>query len=261
MKKMMCPLAASLIVLLAACNKKTNQAPEPYATTKQSFFLSTNGVRASPPANKQNPYDYIGYYHNIGLDSLRKYVKASGDTTRRGKYAYVSRYFKTNYGADVRLVFDDKEKLACKDYKALWFNQKISAPAMAYWHSLSDAVQSIKDLDHYDSYKQQIVAIENKINSDRLAADEKKNLLVTSSILRYSGYYWINSFAKGEVIYHNEGRGMAMPESFLRKIAGVIVGICADASVVAAGYASGDYSMIGDAELLSEVCGYYTGWW
>jgi hypothetical protein len=132
---------------------------------------------------------------------------------------------------------------------------------MAYWRSLSDAVQSIKDLDHYDVYKQQIVAIENKISSDKLNADETKNLLMTASILRYSGYYWINAFKSGDVVYHNQGGGMDMPDNIFRKIAGVIVGICADASVVAAGYLSGDYSIIGEAGDWSYVCGYGTGWY
>jgi hypothetical protein len=249
-----------IVMLMAACNKNESPAVK-MATTTDMRALSSQSILTSAAANPQNPYDYIGYEHNIVLDSLRHYAKVNSDTTRRGTYAYLTRYFKNNFGADVRLSYDPNERLACTDYQALWFNQKISALAMAYWHSLSDAVQGIKDLDHYDSFKQQVVAIENKINADKLAADQKKNLLMTSSILRYSGYYWINAFNNGEVVYHNEGGGMAMPESFLRKVAGVIVGICADASVVAAGYVSGDYSIIGEAGDWSFVCGYGTGWY
>ncbi len=52
-----------------------------------------------------------------------------------------------------------------------------------------------------------------------------------------------------------------MPDSFLRKVAGVITGICADASVMAAGYIFGDYAIIGNAIWLCCICGYYTGWY
>ncbi|SDE86313.1 hypothetical protein SAMN05216464_11098 [Mucilaginibacter pineti] len=251
---------ASLIVLLAACTKETKTLP----TTHDNQGQVTESLRIKmdqQAANPKNPFDYIGYYHNIGLDSLRHFVKANKDTTRAGKYAYLSRYFKLNFGEDVKLVYRPKEKLACTDYKSIWLNQKVSPAAQGYWKALSEVPQTIKDLNHYDAYKQQLTAIESKIMADKLGADEKKNLLMTAAILRYSGYYWINAFANGEVAEHSGGSGMAMPDSFLRKIGGVITGICADASVVAAGYISGDYSIIGDAILWSEVCGYYTGWW
>jgi hypothetical protein len=260
MKTIKMPLVASLIILLAACTKETKTTPAGNAKQEQ-VTLSLRSKFEHPAANTQNPFDYIGYYHNIGLDSLRHYVKANNDTTRAGKYAYLSRYFKLNFGADVKLAYHPKEKLACTDYKAIWLHQKVSPVAQVYWQELSDVPQSIKDFNHYDAYKQQLVAIESKVLADKLGAEEKKNLLITIAILRYSGYYWINVFRNGEVAEHIGGSGMSMPYGFLRKLAGVITGICADASVVAAGYMSGDYSMIGDAISWSEVCGYYTGWY
>jgi hypothetical protein len=260
MKMIKIPLVASLIVLLAACNKETKTIPTGNAGQEQ-VTLSLRSNSDHPAANAQNPFDYIGYYHNIGLDSLRHYVKENNDTTRFGKYAYLNRYFKLNFGSDVKLAYHPEEKLACTDYKALWLHQKVSQAAQGYWQALSDVPQSIKDFNHYDAYKNQLINIESKVMADKLGADEKKNLLMTAAILRYSGYYWINAFENGEVAEHIGGSEISMPYGFLRKLAGVITGICADASVVAAGYMSGDYSMIGDAISWSEVCGYYTGWY
>ncbi len=246
--------------MLAACNKNDNEYfPLKSVQNKDAHFVKLN--QSDPASNPSNPFDYIGLQHNIGLDSLRHYVKVTSDTTRRGMNDYVNRYFKSNFGEDLHLAYNPKEKLICTDFKAIWLTQKVSAAAQVHWQLLCDVPQSIKDLDHYEDFKQQIVNIENRILADKLSADEKKNLLITTSILRYSGYYWINAFKHGEVVEHDLGGGLVMPDSFLRKIAGVITGICADASVVAAGYISGDYAIIGSAFWLSSICGYYTGWW
>ncbi len=97
-------------MLLAACTK--NESPTVKATTtSDARTLSLQSIPASPASNPQNPYDYVGYDHNIALDSLRHYARTTGDTTRAGTYAYLNRYFKNNFGADVRLTYNPNERL------------------------------------------------------------------------------------------------------------------------------------------------------
>jgi hypothetical protein len=116
MKTKISCLFSIIVMLLAACTKKENPAVKA-TTISNARTLSLQSIPESPAANQNNPYDYIGYYHNITLDSLRHYSRTTGDTTRAGTYAYIARYFKNNFGADVHLSYNPNERLACTDYQ------------------------------------------------------------------------------------------------------------------------------------------------
>jgi hypothetical protein len=202
-----------------------------------------------------NPYDSVGVLHNIALDALRKYVKTTNDTTRAGKAIYLNRFFHANYGRQVKHVDYPNEKLGCLNYKAIMLQQKVSPEAMGFFKELSRTLDSIKDTEHYGSFKLRIVATENNILNATLPENEKRNLLVTASVLRYSGYYWMNAFSDGSV------QPAAGTDGILRKIAGVIAGIGSDATVVAYCYFHNILDIVDATVTWSAICGYYTGWY
>jgi hypothetical protein len=253
MKAIIKTLAAGLIVLLAACNKEN--APVSYVTDSKPLIMALSLSSTDPCANPLNPYDSIGLLHNIALDSLRHYVKASHDTTRLGKSNYLHRFFQYNYGREVTHVNYPNEKLGCLNYKAIMLQQKVSPQSMGFFKELSCSLDSIKDTEHYGSYKGRIVVTENKILEAGLSEHEKRNLLITASVLRYSGYYWMNAFNDSSV------QPVAGTDGIFRKIAGVIAGIGSDATVVAYCYFHNILDIVDATVTWSAICGYYTGWY
>jgi hypothetical protein len=258
MKTMMLSWAVSLIVLLTACNKESRNVPSRTISQNQEALI-TNRLN-SPCANEANPFDYLGYLHNVVLDSLRQYVKTTKDTSRLGKAAFLNRYFKNTSDGEFKPFYIPEEKTGCTNYKAILLGQHVSITALEFLQALCKTLDSIHDLDHYEDYKKQIEQAEAKIMGAELPDSERTNLLMTAAILRYSGYYWMNAFKNGSVQQHGSSQ-MASTDSFLRKIAGVIAGIGADASVIAYCYMTGDIEILDKTVTWSEVCGYYTGWW
>jgi len=133
--------------------------------------------------------------------------------------------------------------------------QKVSKTAQGFFVELSKALDSIKDLDHYADFKKQIERTESSIMAAKLPTAEQTNLLITASVLRYSGYYWMEAYRNGDV------EPLDGLDGLIRKILGVITGIAADATVVAYSYFLDPINIAGNTAWMSELCGYYTGWY
>ncbi|UOE51310.1 hypothetical protein MTO98_09490 [Mucilaginibacter sp. SMC90] len=252
MKRKWMILTACTMVVLAGCSKE-NVSPLKVAS---SSVTAQNLRFVDPAANAANPVDSIGRLHNLILDSLRHYYKRTGDTTWAGNSRYLSDYFKKYRGVTVKQFHNPALLQAvCKDYKAVFMSAPLTDASLKFMGMFADALAQINDLDHYSVFKGRIMDAEAMILKADIPESERTKLLMTASVLRYSGYYWMGAFANGSVTQH------PVPDGFFRKVAGVIVGIAADASVLAFNYIFGYDNILDGADTMSECCGYYTGWY
>jgi hypothetical protein len=248
-------IIAGLCIVMAGCSKnmpeENKQKPE---VLQQSGDKS---AAANPAANPDNPYDYIGVIHNVLLDSLRKYKERSRDTTHAGTVNYLRAYFKKEGSTTVPPVMDKPTGIRIiQDYHPYMLRPEFSKETNAFTRSLMATLDGITGTENYGAYKASIVRTELQIMDSPISPLEKKYLLVTASVLRHSGHHWMKVFSSGLV----QKKGLL---GFLRKLAGVITGIAADATVVGWHVVKGSSwdVIIEETVTWSEICGYYTGWY
>jgi hypothetical protein len=196
MKKLIHVMAASLIVLLAACNKDAPNAnvAKPQMTTAVAVQQKavTDSIR-----NPLNPYDSIGLIHNQALQVTWDYLQKSGDTTSNGIRTQVIQFFGKRYGSDITVPLSQMEHLYHEDFPA--GIQKVSAqgmvsPLMAgYLNQIVAMVKSIHKPTEYKIFNSGIISLAQNIITDKqLTATQKEKLLMVSSISRYSIAFWID---------------------------------------------------------------------
>jgi len=248
------------IIGLSACNKnkQDENVPEKLRPHLSTTLIGRSQNFSLDPNNKANPYDSVGLLHNIILDSLRKYVLQFDDTSRGGKTAYLNSFLKRTRVIDFRpSYYPELEQKICTDYKSVLLNGSFTAQTKATLERMVDILQNVESTNEFESYARKIKTIEKEIVEGNLEAKEKKYLLTVSSVLRHSGYYWMEQFENENVTQKIEIFG------FLRKIGGLIAGIGADATTAGWHYLKNSpYDvLVGDSAWMSEICGYYTGWW
>lgn len=248
-------LMAGLMMAFIACQKEkaTNLPIDRVPVSKVDSIIPLHGP--ADPANASNPYDRAGAIHNMGLKAVMDYVANTGDTTRSGKDAFLKDYFKAHFSVSLSSNHSHKLEAAIfKDYKAVLYSGKISERGKELLGFMVGILEGLKRIDNYPSYKKQFVALEQIIASEHLLDKEKEMLLSTASVFRHSGYYWMDFYQNNETV---ETWGI------LRKIAGFITGVAADAtSWFYYGFTSASfYERVEDTISMSECCGYYTGWY
>ncbi len=196
MKKMITTLAASLIVLLAACTKDAPSAnvakPQMVGAASLQQMAITDSIH-----NPLNPYDSIGLIHNQVLQVTWDYLQKSGDTTSNGKRKQVIQFFGKRYGRNITIPLSQMEHLYHQDYPS--GIQKVSpqgiiSPLLAgYLNQIVAMVKAIHQLSGYKVFKSSIVSLEQNIITDKqLTPLQKEKILMVSSIARYSIAFWMD---------------------------------------------------------------------
>ncbi|WP_025144883.1 hypothetical protein [Pedobacter jeongneungensis] len=245
-----------VFAVLIGCTKEKNQGRQndPLVTDVKPDLINTY---SGPAANNRNPYDSIGIEHNKLLDSLRNYVAVNNDTTHAGAVKYLQQYFLKHKGIRVYPVMEKETGIAIiQDYHKFMQQPGFSVEAQKYILEMMTVLDGIRDMEHFEAYRDKLISIENSVLISRLDIKEAKYILATASVLRHSGYYWMKVFSSGM----KPKRGIL---GILRKIAGVITAIAADATVVGWHLVKNSpYDvLIEETVTWSEVCGYYTGWY
>jgi len=241
----------ALLLCTAACQKGQQTAPLP--SVKKSAVKPQKDFAQA--ANPENPFDEVGKIHNLGLDALINYMETTRDTTRYGRSVFLAKFFKELYNIHAKPEQSLKLEMAIKkDFKDVLFSQRISNRSKVFLKEVSAILERIKTLEDYSSYKEAFVTLEKKIYLEKLPEKEKEILLSTASIFRYSGLFWME-------FYKNNPQ--AETWGLLRKLAGVIVGIAADATsfFYYAFVDSSYYERLESTIDMSYVCGYGTGWY
>lgn len=209
------------------------------------------------PDNARNPFDHVGKVHNRLMDSLIKNEMITGDTTRIAK-----RKFLRSLSEFKNIPMDKPDDLALerdiyRDYKKVLQSIPLSSESKVFLKQLIASLEGISLEQGYTPFFKEIIAIETEILSSKIEKTEMGTLLVFSSMLRHSGFYWMDTFSNKQMV---KGKGIL---GLLRKIAGVITAISADASTAAWHYAKNSpYDhLVEEAIRMSVVCGYYTGWY
>jgi hypothetical protein len=144
-----------------------------------------------------------------------------------------------------------------QDYHSYMLRPEFSDEAKAFTRALMATLDGVTGTENFEAYKAALIQTEQKVMaSSTINPLEKRYLLTTASVLRHSGCYWMKVFSAQLI----QKKGLL---GFLRKVAGVITGIAADATVVGWHVVKGSSwdVIIEETVTWSEICGYYTGWY
>ncbi|GEM_PF-722888 len=243
---------------LGSCDKSNQDFTDSEKSGSQPSPVVMSRHQLSVAANPSNPYDSIGILHNLFLDTLRKYVSQTGDTSRTGKGAYLQQVARAYRGISFQPTDNPESEVnICTDYKSVLLNQPVSVDCKAILHRLVEVLDGVQSANAFNSYANKIKAIELEVMNAGFMQREEQFLLTVSSVMRHSGYYWMEAFNNGGVA-HPMGLG-----KFLRKIAGLLALIGADATTAGYHYLKNSpYDhLILESAWMSEVCQYYTAHW
>ncbi|UZJ63996.1 hypothetical protein OKW96_16510 [Sphingobacterium sp. KU25419] len=243
------------------CNKQESFNNENFTGNKLTGVKSE--VTFDAPLNKSNPYDALGQVHNEGLAAIHDYKIKTGDTTRRGKTSFLEKWYHERTGIGVNVSsYPRIERTIMQDYKKVLDNLMESPEGKGYMTLLCNTLEATKEVTPfaYNRLLKSIIAIEQKIVSSALGEYEHGVLLHVSTMMRHSAHYWSNYLSNPEITKKQQDKAVT---NFLRKLAGLIAGVGADVSALAWHYAKNSpYDvMVVESIMMSEICGYYTGWW
>ncbi|WP_293891492.1 hypothetical protein [Flavobacterium sp.] len=153
-------------------------------------------------ANSKNEFDYVGKLHNEILSQLIKNNKVSemsiSEISKKVKEIALSNqnYLDKFKGVGYYELTDEDIKKGIADYPnkfaSITDNAKISSGAK---ETLTKLIVYLFDngekLDSKELYNF-IISFENEVNNSELKDDEKGLILSTTSIVRYSNFYWTN---------------------------------------------------------------------
>ncbi len=192
------------------------------------------------PENPQNPFDSIGYYHNIALDYFieHKSLFETSDTALFVNYTknVLTPFFLNDYNY---LNFEITQEESDSIIEFYLTEARFTEPdTIIKYYSISTTVESnLQNLFNYcknyndtTSFQPLITTIKNwesEIINGNLTTSEQEQLLKTSAILRWSLSYWwavcsdtnnswytviFSRFSKGNQNLQGNGSKIMMPE-------------------------------------------------
>lgn len=181
---------------LAGCEPPFQPAGlTPVATNIQKAIVSTT---AATNSNIKNPFDSIGIWHNVILDSLHTYTLKTSDTTKGGIRKYIAGFAKRHWNIELStsskllLPLWDKEN---RDYKKLLLHERLSDTGQMLQQELFRAIDSIKSIEYFDRFQNKIEDIEKRVLANKGLSEKEHNLLlVMTAVARHSAYYWEDKF-------------------------------------------------------------------
>lgn len=183
----------AIVAGLSACKKDgVNFRKSPIGNNiKQNLNTATLG-----PANPANPYDSVGYLHNLLLSEIQPCVASFSPLTnqeisgciipiasKEGLHESGTPFYLAS------LIVKDSEN----DFRNIIENSRYSGQAKALLNQIVQIVKTsaINSNGDYTTIKAAIMRYEQQISGNSaLSNDDKAMILSVTSVARYSTYYW-----------------------------------------------------------------------
>ncbi|MFV0501107.1 MAG: hypothetical protein ACK5MH_05905 [Bacteroidales bacterium] len=209
MKTKFLTLSAFTVVLIATLSASfffscSDKEDDNYNSSVERVHLSKS---TSNPYYGYNPYDYVGYQHNVVLEKIKqKLIETYGTTNVEKETLYAvsieelveEGFYKNEMEAQLAIPFEFIDSIV-EDRDNLYINSinnsNLSLEAKELINNLfSDILELSETTEGYTEYRDVIINVENNIMSSTLAENEKQVLLKSTSIARYSIYYWLRYY-------------------------------------------------------------------
>ena len=190
--------ATALLMLFASCQKQEQRQISPKQTTGSTSGTTARRYAADDAANPSNPYDIIGYNHNVALQETRDaWSPAAAKST--DIYNAIEFYYQNTGSSTTLLPYSTLNPMvnsALADTPAEYHNyisgMSLSRSVKSYLTSINDVVFD-NSFVSYDEFKTAVMVLEDQAIADpSLSNAEKQTVLESASVARYSMLYWQN---------------------------------------------------------------------
>jgi len=189
-------ILAMLVISFAACKKQDSRVT---GTTENSKNVAARSAVALPaPANTENPYDSMGYWHNEIVTYIQGCRPEADMPNAMVSAQCVLQFYRERKGEELPLsLFDNVTQTVEKsneDIDGLIAACPYDDPVKEALHLLIQLLKRLSDEDgDYHVIKSSIVDFERTVSQDNRLTDEGRAVILkTTSVARYSIYYWIN---------------------------------------------------------------------
>lgn len=188
---------AMLVVGFAACNKQDRRI-NGITDSSPNESAARSAIVLPGPANIANPYDSIGYWHNEIIAYMQSCRPEGGIPDVMTSTQCVLQFYRERKGEELPLsLFDDIGQIveaSSADIDGLIAACPYENPVKEALHLLVHLLKRLSDEDRdYPVIKASIMDFERTVMLDnRLNNEGRAIIFKTTSVARYSIYYWIN---------------------------------------------------------------------
>ncbi|MFK8103781.1 MAG: hypothetical protein AB8G15_14700 [Saprospiraceae bacterium] len=184
------------VLLLTSCSK---EAPlQPQKAANDPIPLANEEVELCF-ANPNNPYEYVGEQHNLGLDRIAE-TPGFENLSIEEAHAIAAETVEANLGVDEGVPFQDltdayeftnSEEPFLEVAQSLASDGTISDEA---YSKLLEMNQILDDSEDPVSFGEKMIDFENEVmNNGSFTAEELEIILGAASIARHSTCYWMTA--------------------------------------------------------------------
>lgn len=199
-KRMMLLLSATITLWWATGCQKADERLNKSSTIKQvndEQIPSVENVVTlenwKEVANKHNPYDDSGRRHNEILSALDAHMDITKDGSRQAKHEFIVAYCRKQ-GIDINKMLSFMtpimEKAALDDYRSIYDYPTCTTAYDHYLQRLVGIIKGVQTPADWDKFIPAVKSLEDEILRSDIGEDERKDLLIVSSVARYSAAYW-----------------------------------------------------------------------
>ena len=188
----------STIILITSCSKSNNKE-----INDLKFIKISDNNNWNHASNSNNPYDSIGYLHNVALKNTLELYQIN-ELNVSNVYNSGIEFSKERFGINSTDTLTQNYTIATLGEINNFINENINFAEIIQETNIKENLKApiteliIDILDttylyssNYDSLKEKIIKWENNVISfNNFNNEDKLVLLSTSSILRYSLYSW-----------------------------------------------------------------------
>lgn len=190
-----------LTIALFSCKKNENDLPIPNSIKNHTKQVLRISYAVDSAANPNNPFDSVGYLHNIILQETRNtWIDSPGSASNN--FNAVINYFNEN-NLSINLTFSEVMLMDSLINSDTSKNQPVFLNSLNYSSNFKTILGNIftltnaaSNFDSYEDFKSEMILIENGIASNNaLSETEKGSLLTSASVARHSVLYWARESA------------------------------------------------------------------
>lgn len=192
--KILSAIALIGIFFFTACEKEENKILQNSSHNSKEFSKKNKTAPLCSPENALNPYDSAGYVHNLLMSQLESVVDGSDSFERI--IDVTDSLIINRYGADIEPILLDYSEIdfIISEVQDDNYISEINTLSISTIQKskLEELIQIAVDSENECDLIDKVISFEEELLSEH-SNEDIENVLIASSIMRYSTYYWDGS--------------------------------------------------------------------
>lgn len=184
------------ITSFIACNKKNIESGQDSTNASPISKTMTEGGTTDAASNPGNPFDNVGFDHNVTLQATRAVWSDPSSTVAADYSALVqyanSRGYPVTYSLDNLTTMVGNINADGSPGKSTYVSTiGLSQQAKSYASQIFNLTVGVETYSSYEAFKSAMIQLESAISANSaITSNERQRLLTGASVARHSVLYW-----------------------------------------------------------------------